>query len=330
MPISSPIRLALIGAGIFARDAHVPALQRLGERFEIVAVHSRTQASAAALAKQIGEATDASVAVVPTLDELWARPDVEAVDIVLPIDAQAPVVAAALAAGKHVSSEKPIAPDSATARRLIALHAERPRQVWTVAENWRYEEAFVRAAALLADGAIGQPVACHWALYNALEPANRYYQTAWRRSGSFQGGFLLDGGVHYVAALRLLLGEIAEVTGVVRSVRPDLPPADTLAATLRFAGGAVGTLLVTFAAGSPWGTPLTITGTAGSLRVDRGRIELVRAGAEVEVIECGIYNGVERELAAFADAVRLGAPLRNTPAAGLEDLVVMERVLAAV
>jgi predicted dehydrogenase len=303
----------------------VPALLRLRDRFEIVAMHSRTQTSAAALAEQIGGA----VVVVPTLDELLARPDVAAVDIVLPIDVQAGAVAAALIAGKHVSSEKPIAPDSATARRLMALHAARPGQVWMVAENWRYEEAFVRAAELLADGAIGQPVAFHWALYNALEPANKYYQTAWRRSGSFPGGFLLDGGVHYVAALRLLLGEIAEVTGVVRSVRADLPPADTLAATLHFASGAVGTLLVTFAVGSPWGTPLTIAGTAGSLRVDRGRIELARAGAEVEAIECARYNGVERELAAFVDAVRLGAPLRNTPAAGLEDLMVMERVLGA-
>lgn len=50
------VRLALIGAGIFARDAHLPALAQLRDQFELVAVHSRSLASAEALVERWGRA----------------------------------------------------------------------------------------------------------------------------------------------------------------------------------------------------------------------------------------------------------------------------------
>jgi predicted dehydrogenase len=142
------IRLALIGAGIFMRDAHLPALLRLSDRFEIVAVHSRTPESTAALIERIG----ASVEPIADVDALLARADIDAVDMVLPIPAQAAVLAQVLASGKHVISEKPIAPDNATARALIELQRQHPAQVWMVAENWRYEEAYVRYVRGWSDG----------------------------------------------------------------------------------------------------------------------------------------------------------------------------------
>lgn len=321
---NKPIRLALLGAGIFAQNAHLPALLTLQDRIEIVAIYSRTHAAAATLAQRIGE----RVAIYTDLAALLARADIDAVDILLPIPVQADFVEAALRAGKHVVSEKPIAPDSSAAHRLMALHADRPAQVWMVAENWRYEEAFERAAQLIAENAIGRPVTAAWSRYVALKPGNPYYATTWRRSG-FAGGLLLDGVIHLAAALRLVLGEIAGVVSMVEQVAPDLPPADTLAAVLRFANGATCALQVSYAVDSPWGAPLTIVGTAGSLRVDRGFVELAHPGAGVERIECGKMHGVQRELAAFADAVQHGAPQRNTPAEGLRDLAVVEALLAA-
>ena len=300
---TNPVRLALVGAGIFARDAHVPALRRLSDRFAIVAVHSRSQASAAALAEQVG----GEVALSTDLDALLARPEIDAVDVVLPIPVQAEVVARALASGKHVISEKPIAPELATAQRLIEIHRRQPGQVWLVAENWRYEEAFVRAAEIVRSDAIGRPLTVHWAQYSPHGPSSKYYQSEWRRSGSFTGGLLLDGGVHYTAALRLIMGEIESVAAHVTQVSPDLLPADTLTASLRFANGAVGTFLITFGAATPWGAPLTVVGERGSLRVERGRIEIAALDGSVQVIECAKLNGVDRELAAFADAVQFGA-----------------------
>lgn len=322
--VDNPIRLALVGAGIYARNAHLPALLALHDRIEIVAVYSRTHDAAAALAQQCG----AGVAVYTDLAALLARADIDAVDILLPIPVQAEFVEAALRAGKHVISEKPIAPDRATAQRLLTLHADRPTQVWMVAENWRYEEAFERTAHLIAESAIGRPVTASWSRFAALKPGNPYYATTWRRSG-FAGGLLLDGVIHLAAALRLVLGEVASVVSMVEQVAPDLPPADTLAAVLRFASGAICSLQVSYAVDSPWGAPLTIIGTESSLRVDRGFVEIARPGVAVERIECGKLHGVQRELLAFVDAIQHGTPHRNAPAEGLRDLVVVEALLAA-
>ena len=184
------------------------------------------------------------------------------------------MVAQALAAGKHVISEKPIAPTRAEAQSLIDLHRRHPERVWMVAENWRYEEAFVRAAELLRAGAIGRPVVAHWAQYTPMTPASKYYVTDWRRAGEFAGGLLLDGGVHYVSALRMLLGEITNVAAMVKKASHDLNPVDTLTATLQFASGVQASYLNTFAVGTPFSAALTIVGDAGSLRVERGKLEL--------------------------------------------------------
>ena len=320
-----PIRLAIVGAGVFARDAYAPALLRLRDHFEVVAVCARTQASASALAARIGGAVmcDTDVAA------LLARDDIEAVALVLPIDVQPAIVAQALAAGKHVISEKPVAPDVAAAKELIAAYASNATQVWMVAENWRYEEAFERAAALVREGVIGRLHSVHFVHFVTMRPGNKYYASAWRRSGMFQGGFLLDSGVHFVAAIRMIAGEITAVAAHAAQLAPDLPPADTLTASLQFANGALGVYLSCFAVDTPWGAPLTLVGAHGSLRVARGRVEVVDAQGTVETITCVAYNGVERELIAFAAAIREGLPHRNTPDEALRDVAVIEAMLGS-
>ncbi|HXV43829.1 MAG TPA: Gfo/Idh/MocA family oxidoreductase, partial [Anaerolineae bacterium] len=184
---TEPVRLALIGAGIFARDVHVPALLELENIFEIVAIYSRSQTSAVALAEKL----PGQVEAVTDLPALLARDDIEAVNIILPIDVMPGIIEMALRSGKHVISEKPLAPNVATGRELLSIHAQQPGQVWMVGENWRYEEAFEQAAAIVHSGEIGRPLLCHWVVYNPINPDNKYYHTPWRRSGDFPGGFLL-------------------------------------------------------------------------------------------------------------------------------------------
>lgn len=323
-PATKPLRIALAGAGIYARNAHLPALLDQPDAFEIAAVYSRTSSAAQALAAQAGEA----VPIYTDYQQFLDAPGIDAVDILLPIPVQADFVAAALRAGKHVISEKPIATDSATARDLIDLHRLTPGQVWMVGENWRYEEAFERAAGLIRQGAIGRPLSCYWAQFSSLKPGNPYYATEWRRSG-FAGGLVLDGAVHLVAALRLVLGEIVQATAATALFAADLPPVDSVAATLRFESGVIGSLVVSYAAASPWGAPLTIVGEQGSLRVQRGRVEVAGSDGNIDVIECGKLHGVQRELAAFAQAIRHGTPHRNPPEEALRDLEVIEQMMAA-
>lgn len=325
MTHQQPIRIALIGAGIFAREAHVPALLRLHDRFRVVAVYSRTLAAAQALAALLPH----PVTITTDLLDLFAHHDIDAFDLLVPIDLLPSVTEQALTTGKSLISEKPIAPDVNTAQRLIAAWQAGHGQVWMVGENWRYESAFVQAAEMVKAGEIGRPLTCWWALHPALTPASKYYLSEWRRSGRFSGGLLLDGGVHHMAALRLILGEVAMVTAIMQQVTPDLPPADTLSAALLFENGTVASYLACYAANAPWPPQLQIVGDAGALRIDRGLIERTLHSKATEMIICPARDGVDNELAAFADAVQHGAPHRNTPQQGLLDVALVQALLTA-
>ena len=321
----SRLKLALIGAGTFARKAHAPAYSALLDRCQVVAVCSRSHESAEAVAALLPE----PVEIYDHIPSLLAVEKLDAVAIVLPIPLMPEVTALALAAALHVVSEKPIAPTVAQAKPLLELHRQRPGQVWMVAENWRYEEAYVRAGQAIRDGAIGRPLTCDFSLQLPVPPGSPNYRTAWRRSGDFPGGFLLDGGVHHTAGLRLVLGEVETVGAVVAQQRDDLPPADTLAAWLRFANGVIGSYTVTYAAGSPLcDNGLHVVGTDGSLRVTNQKL-IIQRGDERTEESFGLPFSTHRELAAFVESALTGAPHRNSPAEALADLALVEAMLAA-
>jgi predicted dehydrogenase len=82
----------------------------------------------------------------------------------------------------------------------------------------------------------------------------------------YAGGFLLDSGVHFVAPLRKVVGEIEKVSGSVSQRLPYMPPADSVTALLSFAGGAEGAYRLSFAAPSAIGDQgLRLIGTKGTL-----------------------------------------------------------------
>ncbi len=321
---AKPIRLAIIGAGLFARDHHVPAIQALGSAFQIVAVGSRTRASAERLAKELPGEVDA----YDDVPLLLARDDVEAVDLVLPIHVLPEAIEMALAAGKHVISEKPMAPDVATGRRLLATYARYPKQVWMVAEHLRYETAFVHAAEAVKRGEIGKPLVCHRIHYTAMTPANKYYHTAWRRAQVFPGGYVLDAGVHHMAELRMTMGEVVEVRALGAQMRPDLPPIDTLGVALRFESGALGTYVATYAAEAPWPSSLHIAGERGAVSVHTRELTIT-SERDTRRVSFDRSDGVRGELAAFAAAIRLGTPHRDSPQETWQDLALMEAMLRA-
>jgi len=321
----SRLKLALIGAGTFVRKAHAPAWAALQERCQVVAVCSRSHESAEAVASMLPE----PVAIYDHIPSLLAMEKLDAVDIVLPIPLMPEVTALALKSGIHVVSEKPMAPTVDQAKPLLEIHRQHPGQVWMVAENWRYEEAYVQAGQAIRDGAIGRPLTCDFSLQLPVPPGSPNYRTAWRRGGGFPGGFLLDGGVHHAAGLRLVLGEVESVGAVVAQQRDDLPPADTLAAWLRFASGVIGSYTVTYAAGSPLcDNGLHVTGTEGSLRVTGSKL-VIQRGEEQTEDNFGPPFSTHRELAAFVESALTGVPHRNSPVEALADLALVEAMLRA-
>src|SRR5690242_15751408 len=106
------LRVAVLGAGNWARGAHIPGWQR-DPRCEVVAMCDVDRGRAEAHAAEFGiaEATDDWQATV-------SRPDVDVVDIVTPSDTHYELATAALESGKHVLCEKPVAYDFRQTRAL--------------------------------------------------------------------------------------------------------------------------------------------------------------------------------------------------------------------
>jgi len=341
--VGEPIGLLLLGAG-HSRNHHVPAVAKLAAAFEVRGVFSRTEAHAAAAAA----ALPGRVTVLTDLDRALAMDGIEAVDVALPIVLAATTVEAAFARGWHVFSEKPVADSVARGHELMQRHAQRPELVWFVAEDFRYWPTAIRVRELIAAGEIGTPLLCNYPTFVPVK-GTPFFESDWRRRPEYEGGFLMDGGVHDIAALRLMFGEVAEVSAVTRSVDPALPPADTLVATLTFESGLVASYSASYAL-----DPLRISkrravgalargevrairdrygrkhvlGTRGSLLFMRDRVELVR-GLRRTRVKVPRTDVMTQQFEDFHAGVRDGRPVRNTPAEGLRDLEVIEALLAS-
>ena len=327
------IRVALLGAGIFAREAHAPALQSSTE-LQVVVVWSRTESSAAALAATL---SCAHASGDDGLQQVLQRDDVDCVDVVLPICEIPRIVRRAWAHGKHVLSEKPVAPDGAAAAALIAEYNAGPRArglVWLVSENWRFHPAIRRAAHLMPR--IGAPRLLNW----PVQLVNtKYAATEWRREPGFRGGFMLDAGIHFVAALRHVLGEVRDVS-CVYSPAADAGPPTSLAASLAFQSGAIGAVAITFATDfKVWelrpgmgqgAASLSVAGASGGLVVDRDRLLLTTRTDEGEVVTEEERFPLDRPcvkavLSDFARAVRGEGPEPlGSPEESYRDLLVLE------
>ena len=139
----SPLRIGVVGAG-FIGAVHARAAQRAGAR--IVGVAASTPANSEAAAAQLG--ADRAFADGETL---VASPDIDVVHVCTPNQLHAPLSELALAAGKHVICEKPLALDVQTAKHLQAS-ARREGAIATVPFVYRFYPLVREARARVANG----------------------------------------------------------------------------------------------------------------------------------------------------------------------------------
>lgn len=117
------------------------------------------------------------------LDALLARSDIASVIVILPITLQPKIILKALAAGKHVISEKPVAPDIEQGLRLIKeynLEYKPKGLIWRVAENFEAEPGYRAAGAAVAAGKIGTVIFFKAVVVNYIDKESKWYKTPWR------------------------------------------------------------------------------------------------------------------------------------------------------
>jgi predicted dehydrogenase len=314
------VRLGIIGTGLAARDLHLKPLQELADRFEVVALCNRTQSKAEDFRDLIG----GSPRITTDYRELLSWPEVEAVDIALPIVLNERVTIDALRAGKHVILEKPIGHDLEAGRHVVEEADRHPDLVLLVAENLRYEERFRAAHHLLSDGRIGRSMLVLAEVLAPISPSSPYTATTWRMHPEHIGGYLSDGGVHQVAALQVAAGPIRAVQGLVGDFHPDDDQEDTMVANLRFASGALGHLTYSVGITEREEPPIRVFGTEGALAIHRHRIVITGGDGNEETLDfSSTSNPYTLEFLDFYRAVAEGKPPDVTPRQALSDLAVI-------
>jgi predicted dehydrogenase len=299
------IGVGMVGYAFMGR-AHSLAWNTVGRVFDLpvrprlAAICGRDKAAAEAAAGRLGWA-----AAETDWRALIARDDVQLVDIAAPGDLHAPIAIAALAAGKHVLCEKPLANTLAEAEAMRAAADDAyPRGARAmVGFNYRRVPALALARRLVEQGRIGR-LRHFRAVYLQDWLADADAPMTWRMRAERAGsGALGDLGAHVVDLARYLTGD--ELTGVcalsetfVRE-RPlaDGPGSGTVTVddavlfTGRLASGALASFEVTrYATGRKNGLRVELNGSAGSLAFDLERLN------ELEFFDALADSGFRRIL----------------------------------
>lgn len=233
----------------------------------VVAVADLNGELLARTAAATGATAHASIAA------LLADAAVEVVSLCLPHHLHLPVALDAIAAGKHLLVEKPLAITVAECDELIAA-AEAAGVTVGVQHNQLFHGPHVRAQELIDSGAIGRPVA----LRLRLGIGGKF--GGWRSDPKVVGGgILFDAGVHRFYMARRLFGEVAEVRAVVDQGLAK--GEDQAVVTLRFENGALGVI------DAGYHCPPGAFDDAIEITGDRGMLYLSGCEAEFEGFRTG-------------------------------------------
>ncbi len=221
--MAARLGIGVIGAGRWANMAHLPGWVR-DSRCELVAVCDKDLDRALAAKEKFG-------AKLATADyaEVLARDDIAVVDVVTRDTEHFEINLAALAAGKHVLSEKPVAHDFRDVRRAAELAASKGLKT-KVGLTFRYSPAVRYLKHLVSSGSLGTPY-----IYNAYEQNSQWLKPEYPlRSGERAGDRPLQ-----VASLEgygapvidighwLMDSDLTAVVGVMRNFVPERMIGDT-------------------------------------------------------------------------------------------------------
>ena len=208
------VRIAIVGCGNISQ-MNVPGyLQH--PNCEVYALCSPVLAKAEALAKQWG----INPKIYTEYEHVLNDANVDAVELLTPPYLHAEQVIAALDAGKHVSSQKPMSRSVAEADEMIAA-VNRAKTRFRVTENFIYYPPIVKAKELLDAGAIGEPslVRFHTVRPGALETPSLKLDSAaykWRSNPKLNPhGLVYDDGVHKYATAMKWVGDIEKVQAII-------------------------------------------------------------------------------------------------------------------
>jgi len=250
-----PLRLAILSFWHVHAADYARAASRHPET-EITAVWDEDRARGRAMAERLG------VRFHPDLGGLLARDDVDAVVVTCPTTAHREVITAAVSAGKHVFTEKVLAPSPGECAQIVAAAAKADVALMLALPRM-YEGYTTAVREVLAGGALGRLtlVRVRLAHGGAVEGwlPEHFYDPA-----AAAGGALIDLGCHPMYLARLFLGRMPQSVTASFGHVTEHAVEDNAVAVLRCADGALGVVEASFT--TPASTfSIELHGTAGSL-----------------------------------------------------------------
>jgi predicted dehydrogenase len=204
--MTDALRLGVIGVGDVAERDYLPEVGRLEPEAIVVAVAGAGEQRVRKVAERLGFAAHVGYA------SLLGADDVDAVLNLTPATFHEEINAAAIEAGKHLYSEKPVAMTADAARALGERAAERDLVLAAAPSVLVYPQLRI-AQEQLGLGRIGDPVAASGAVFGGVPPWEGYASdpTPYFAHGI---GPLVDIGVYPLHALTGLLGPVRRVGGI--------------------------------------------------------------------------------------------------------------------
>ena len=311
------LRIGIVGLGM-AVTPHARGLMDLADTVEVAHAFSPSAERRAAFAGRF------PFPLADSLDAILDDRTVDAVLVLTPANTHLEIVRRCADAGKHVLLEKPIEITSARAEAVVAVCRAAGVTLGIVLQH-RFRPAAMTLAGEIATGALGEIVGCSTVI--RLWRPQSYYDEPGR--GSFArdgGGVLISQGIHTLDLMLSLAGPIAEVAGsALTSPVHRMETEDMVAAAVRYANGAIGTIDATTAAypGFPERIELiarnataSLVGTALQIAWHDGRrteIEPDRSAGGTGADPMAFPHDYHRAVMAdFAAAVRTGGKPRVT------------------
>ena len=259
------------------------------------------------------------------VEELLSDPGIDIVVNLTVPQAHAEVALAALAAGKSVYNEKPLALDRDQAKRMLDLAREKGLRVGCAPDTF-LGGGLQTCRKLIEDGVIGEPI-------GATAFMMSHGPEGWHPNPDFfyqpGAGPMFDMGPYYLTALTTLLGPVRRVTGSTRVSFPErvigseplrgqvikVNTPTHVIGVLDFAAGAIGTIVTSFDVWSSEVPRLEIYGSKGTLSLPDpntfgGPVRVRKAGeqswAEAPIAHGYTQNSRGLGVADMADAIRTG------------------------
>lgn len=324
------VRFAVVGCGEIAQQT----AQGMAEapHAEIARTMDIEPALAADIASRFGGRP------ADDFDAVLADPEVDAVYIAVPHDLHAPLAIAAAQAGKHVLLEKPIATNTADAKRIIAA-CDDSGVTLGIAFIGQVDAECQRLQRLIADGLIGKVVGIRYA---ALADKPDYYwhggytrrvHTDWRPSKARSGGgIVIMNLIHDFNTVRFVTGlEAVRIYAEYGTFATPVEVEDLAFATLRYDNDAIGSVEAGSAVrgGYTAGAGDTIFGTHGQADIGQHpRIYSLKGGEGIAANEW-VTVAVEQPSARYRIAEGFATALldgRRPPVTGLDGLKALEIV----